>query len=352
VPRVYRWPYDTECLYAHLNKLLFGLRSYQLGEKRALGKANISFCEGISMEASHKFRSHTRRKMNVLVCIPTYNAAKTIESCLSSILNQTVKPAEILVVDGYSEDETLKIIEKYPDVRVIGFARGIGKARKILASHATGDIIAWVDADVEIPPNWLELHLKVQERRDIKILSSARRFHPRLPNGSVPEVSCEEKPVHEELGIVQAACTMKREIFSMVDYDERFRRGEDWDFVVSAHRKGIRSHYCDGLFAFHISRSRKRYLKDMIYAGNYVTYLRKYGLWYVKFNPKHFLAFLFRNALIYAIPLSFIFPLALLVYPIAWCAYSLDEKKSVRPIKLLVEIMKGIGEHLYLLKIL
>jgi len=305
------------------------------------------------MEASHKFSSRARKKLKVSVCIPTYNAAKTIERCLGSILNQTVKPSEILVVDGYSEDETLKIIERYPDVRVIGFASGIGKARKILAHHATSDIIAWVDADVIIPPNWLEVNLKLHEREEIKILSSSRTFRRYiLPDEKVPEVYCEEKPVHEWLGSVQAACTMKKEIFSVVDYDERFKRGEDWDFVVSAHQKGIRSHYCDGLFAFHILRSRKRYLKDMIYAGNYVTYLKKYGLWYVKFNPRHFLAFLFRIALIYAIPLSFISPLALLVYPVAWCACSIHWKVLYHPIKLLIEIMQGIGEHLYLLKIL
>lgn len=304
------------------------------------------------MEASQKFRSRARKELKVSVCIPTYNAAKTIERCLESILNQTVKPSEILVVDGYSEDGTLKIIEKYPDVKVLGFARGIGKARKILADRATGDIIAWVDADVEVPPNWLEVHLKVNEGKEIKILSSGRKFRRRT--SPVSEFSCEEKPAHEWLGIVQAACTMKKEIFSVVNYDERFKRGEDWEFVVSAHREGIRSHYCDGLFAFHISRPRTRYLKDMIYAGNYVTYLGKYGLWYVKFNPRHFLAFLLRIALIYAIPISLIFrfPLALLVYPVAWCAYSLDEKKLAHPIKLLVEIMKGIGEHLYLFKVL
>lgn len=319
------------------------------------------------MEMYQKPDNYAGKELKVSVCIPTYNAAKTIEKCLESVLSQTVKPSEILVVDGYSEDETLKILEKYPEVKVVGFAKGIGKARKILANHATGDIIAWVDADAVIPSNWLELHLKIQlEEEKVMILSGRWLvFRSIRPNESVPEVSCEMKPVHEWLNVSQVACTMKKEVFSVVNYDEKFKRGEEWDLIVSAHREGIPSHYCDGLVVFHIRRPRKRFLKEMIYAGNYVVFLKKYGLWYIKFNPKHFLAFILRIGLIYAIPLSLIFPLALLMYPVAWCAYSINAymyakragysvstsmKRAV--FKMLVELMRGVGEHLHLFKIL
>lgn len=306
--------------------------------------------------------NRTGNEPRVSVCIPTYNAAKTIERCLESILSQTVKPLEILVVDGYSEDETLKILKEYPDVKVVGFARGIGKARKILVNHASGDIIAWVDADVVVSPNWLELHLKFHREEKVMILSGRRSASRSItPNESV----------HEWLRISQMACTMKKEVFSVVNYDERFKRGEEWDLLVSAHRKSIPSHYWNGFRVSHIPRPRKRKLREMVYAGNYVLFLKKYGLWYIKFDPKHFLAFIFRIGLIYAVPicliiglifavpLSLIFPLALLIYPVAWCAYFINAKRKdwgagIRGItfKMLEEIMKGVGEHLHVFKVL
>lgn len=310
------------------------------------------------MTTQDKPISTVNNKPKVSVCVPTYNVAKTIKKCLGSILNQTVKPHEILVVDGHSQDETLKVLQEYPNVKITGFAKGIGKARKILANNASGDLIAWIDADTIVPRNWIELNVQIhQKRKDIMILSG--EFQPLdalSPEKIVLDISCESTPVVELLGSRQGACTMKKELFSIVNYDERFRRSEDWDFVVSAHRKGIKMHCCSGLKYFHLTRSRKRYLRDMIYAGTYVLFLEKHRLWYIKFNPKHFAAFIFRIAMIYAIPLAFFFPYVLLIYPIAWVGYVINGKLrffSKRPgFKLLVEIMKGIGEHLYLFKLI
>jgi len=310
------------------------------------------------MTALNNSISNVNNEPKVSVCIPTYNVAKTIRKCLESILNQTVKPYEILVVDGYSQDETLKIIQEDPNVKIIGFAEGIGKARKILADNASGDLIAWVDADIVIPPNWIELNVKIHlKRKDVMILSGeGRNVDATSPEKFVQDVSCESMPVVEWLGSRQGACTMKKELFSIVNYDERFRRSEDWDLVVSAYRKGIKAHRCSGLKYFHIGRSAKRYLKEMIYSGTYVLFLKKHGLWYVKFNPKHFVAFVFRMALIYAVPIAFFFPYTLLIYPFAWVSYAINSKTPLfskgTAIKLLAEMMKGIGEHLYLFKLI
>jgi len=315
------------------------------------------------MMAHHSADSASGEETKVSVCIPTYNAAKTIKKVLGSILNQTVKPFEILVVDGYSQDETLKVLEEYPNVKIIGFARGIGKARKILANNAIGDLTAWVDADVIVPQNWIEQNVQIHlKRKDVMILSGeGGNIDAISPEKIVQEASGESTSVMEWLGITQAACTMKKELFSVVNYDERFKRSEDWDFFVSAHRKGIKTHRCRGLKYFHIGRSARVYLKDMMYAGTYVLFFKKHGLWYVKFNPKHFLAFVLRIGLIYAVPLtflfpSFFFPFALVIFPVAWVSYAINGKIPLfskrTALKLLAEMVKGIGEHLYLFKLI
>ena len=52
---------------------------------------------------------------NIIVSfvIPTFNSEKYIEECILSILNQSIDNFEIIIVDGISTDDTLKILEKY-----------------------------------------------------------------------------------------------------------------------------------------------------------------------------------------------------------------------------------------------
>ena len=49
----------------------------------------------------------------VSVVIPTYNSEKTLEKCLKSIMDQTFKNIEIIVVDRFSEDRTVEIAKRY-----------------------------------------------------------------------------------------------------------------------------------------------------------------------------------------------------------------------------------------------
>jgi len=302
--------------------------------------------------------SPVENDLKTSVCIPTYNSAKTLRKCLERILNQTVKPHEILVVDGNSQDETLKILREYSTVKILGFAKGIGRARRALANNATGDIIAWVDSDTIIPSNWIELNAQIHQRRkDVMILSGkGQSINEASLDAGTQQVYCELTPATEWLGSSQAACTMKRELFSFVNYDERFRRSEDWDLVVSAYRKGIRPHRSDGLRYLHVSRPAGLFAKDMIYAGTYVLFLRKHGAWYMRFNPRHLFTFVLRMALIDALPLTLLFPPLLIIYPLAWIVYSIEGKASPFSydvaFRFIIELMKGVGEHLYLFKLI
>ena len=58
------------------------------------------------------------KKPLVSVCIPTYNAKKTVVSTLQSILNQTYQNLEIIIVDNNSTDDTLTILQKFDDPRI------------------------------------------------------------------------------------------------------------------------------------------------------------------------------------------------------------------------------------------
>lgn len=90
------------------------------------------------------------------VIIPAYNAAETLERCLESVVALDDPDFEVIVVDDASTDTTAAICERFP-VRLLRFASRTGPAiaRNRAADIATGDIIAFTDADCVVPRDWL-----------------------------------------------------------------------------------------------------------------------------------------------------------------------------------------------------
>lgn len=96
----------------------------------------------------------------VSIIVPAYNAEKTIEKCLDSLLNQTLKEIEIIVINDCSSDNTLKILKKYKNkIKLIDNKKNLGPAgsRNKGLDIATGKYIGFVDSDDWIAPNMYEL---------------------------------------------------------------------------------------------------------------------------------------------------------------------------------------------------
>lgn len=101
----------------------------------------------------------TNNKISVM--IPVYNGEKTLEKCLSSVINQKYPNYEIIVVDNNSTDKTKEIINKYSnDNKNIKYIfekkQGRGPARNAGINNSTGEIIIMTDSDCIVPINWLE----------------------------------------------------------------------------------------------------------------------------------------------------------------------------------------------------
>ena len=96
--------------------------------------------------------------MLVSVIIPAYNEENTIESCLNSLLNQTIgkESYEVIVVDDGSTDSTSEIIKRYPVKLFRQGNSGPATARNLGAKNSSGEIILFTDADCVAEPNWIE----------------------------------------------------------------------------------------------------------------------------------------------------------------------------------------------------
>jgi glycosyltransferase involved in cell wall biosynthesis len=104
--------------------------------------------------------AYQNRKPLVSVCIPTYNAEKTVVSTLQSILNQTYQNSEIIIVDNASTDNTLALLQQFKDPRIKIYtnSKNIGgeKNWSRCIGLTSGEYIAIFHADDLYNPNMVE----------------------------------------------------------------------------------------------------------------------------------------------------------------------------------------------------
>ena len=110
----------------------------------------------------------------ISVIVPVWNAHKYLHRCIDSILNQTYRNIELLLVDDGSTDNSLEICEEYAkkDKRVRVFHKengGQASARNYGLEYATGEFVGFVDNDDWILPSMYERlhHLMIEYSADI-----------------------------------------------------------------------------------------------------------------------------------------------------------------------------------------
>jgi len=97
-------------------------------------------------------------EISISVVMPVRNGARFIAAALESVRAQTLRPVEIVVVDGASSDESARIAAQFPGVRVIAqTGKGLYDALNLGVSAARGDSIAFLESDDRWLPRKLEL---------------------------------------------------------------------------------------------------------------------------------------------------------------------------------------------------
>ena len=115
------------------------------------------------------------RKVSVIVTV--YNTEKYIEQCINSLISQTYKNIEIILIDGGSTDNTPEICRnyesKYENIRLVHKENeGVSAARNRGIKEATGDYILFVDGDDWIENNTIEtlVWLEEENKADISFI--------------------------------------------------------------------------------------------------------------------------------------------------------------------------------------
>lgn len=116
----------------------------------------------------------------VSVIIPVYNTHEYLSECLNSVVNQTLKDIEIILVDDGSTDGSLELLEKYQikDPRVILITqqnKGASSARNRGLDIARGEYIAFLDSDDTIDTDAYEISYRQAKAANADILMFAEK---------------------------------------------------------------------------------------------------------------------------------------------------------------------------------
>lgn len=179
--------------------------------------------------------------MNISVVIPAYNASGSLKRAIESCMRQTLPAHEIIIIDDASTDNTIEIVKQYPDIILLPLQQNAGpsKARNTGWDAATGDIIAFLDADDEWHEEKLACISKAfQQNKDIKLLG-----HPySLDKTGI--TSHQVQPVLKTYaGILlrnsyQPSCIAVKKTLPL-RFDESYRYCEDHELVIRvAHQYG------------------------------------------------------------------------------------------------------------------
>lgn len=92
----------------------------------------------------------------ISVIIPVLNEEDKIRHCLRAVFNQTIKPLEVIIVDGHSTDRTIEFAKEFPARILYEEYHTRAGACQIGVNSSKGDFIAFTDADCIPEKNWLE----------------------------------------------------------------------------------------------------------------------------------------------------------------------------------------------------
>ena len=109
----------------------------------------------------------------ISIYIPAFNAESTIKSCINSILTQTVKPLEILVINDASTDNTQSILLEFGNkINIIENPKNLGLSysMNIANNRLKTKFVGKIDADVELCSNWIELLMKKMASEKVTLI--------------------------------------------------------------------------------------------------------------------------------------------------------------------------------------
>jgi len=217
------------------------------------------------------------QKNNLIsVIIPVHNCEKYLATAIESVLYQTYKNIEIIIIDDGSTDNTAKIACEFkPNINYYyQDNQGAAAARNKGIHLATGDFIAFLDADDIWLKNKLIQQTKIFKNQDIDcVFSLIQQFHsPELTNKEKAKIK-----VHDAILTGYSPGTMlikKNTFFKIGGFATNLRMGEFIDWYLRAKEKGLKEFMLNKILMKRRLHSQNMGLREKNARSDYIKIIK------------------------------------------------------------------------------
>lgn len=216
--------------------------------------------------------------LEISVIVPVYNVERYLRRCVDSILAQTFRDIEVILVDDGSTDSSGKICDEYSkiDDRIVVFHKengGVSSARNLGLEHARGKYVMFCDSDDEVMPEWCS---KMRDAVGYDLLPLCGYYE--VKNHEHEIIRSGQKASVELLAaefLTIRAMPVWRGIYSRerlrkekIRFDEKFSYAEDrmfnLDYMMKAHRFVFMEEPLYRYYIYDESLSHKKYLPEYL----------------------------------------------------------------------------------------
>jgi glycosyltransferase involved in cell wall biosynthesis len=195
----------------------------------------------------------------VSVVIPCYNHSHYLPTAIESVLQQSHKEVEIVVVDDGSTDQTREVAQRYQQVKYVYQQNsGLSASRNTGIKHSSGQYLVFLDADDWLYPTALETNLRyLQQNPQLAFVSGAYDMVyvdenlTKEEKGEIPSGHYFHLLRRNYIGMI-AAVLFQRWILEEFQYDTTLRACEDYDLYFRITRKYPVLHHTEKIAAYRI----------------------------------------------------------------------------------------------------
>jgi glycosyltransferase involved in cell wall biosynthesis len=204
------------------------------------------------------------------IITPSFNQGQFIEQTILSVINQSYKNVEHIIIDGGSTDQSVTIIKKYEKhltywvgEKDTGQSHAINKGLAI----ASGDYIIWLNSDDYLEPNALEIVNAIFEaNQDISIIHGKSRFFGEKIKSKI--IGAEKKlQAHEYLPFMQfpqPSCFLKKEVFfACNNLNQSLHYGMDFELIVKSVLLGFKIHQIEDVLSHYRLHANSKSNNDL-----------------------------------------------------------------------------------------